>query len=259
MTKRSTDNRDFLTVELSVWVGISLIAMFPAITQLGKIPAGDLYDAFNFEILVAAAIFLFPIVFNIIFKAPPLIYLRRKINISDREDVTLTMGENDTEETFELKIQAHDSKLIADKIFNRSGVYLISGTAISFVGLIFFYIQTKEFQLTDSTIIQYIPNFGILFFIEFIAFFFLRLYRSTINDYRYFEEIKRRREEFYSTLRILISRGDTSMIPEIINSRANWKPGILEDGQTTETLEAKKLEKDEIDLLEKIVSLLNRK
>ncbi len=103
------------------------------------------------------------------------------------------------------------------------------------------------------------PNFGILFFIEFIAFFFLRLYKSTMDEYRYFEEIKRNREEFYATVRILISRGDTATLPELITSRASRKPAVLEKGQSTEVLEAKKLDKDQIDLLEKIVGLLSKK
>ncbi len=43
-----------------------------------------------------------------------------------------------------------------------------------------------------------LPGFGILFFIEFVAFFFLRQYRSALDEFRYYDAIRRNREEISS-------------------------------------------------------------
>jgi hypothetical protein len=56
-----------------------------------------------------------------------------------------------------------------------------------------------------ENLLHTLPRFGILFFIETIAFFFLRQYRTAMDEYRYFEAIKRKREENFVLLCLLAS------------------------------------------------------
>ena len=44
-----------------------------------------------------------------------------------------------------------------------------------------------------------LPGFGILFFIEFVAFFFLRQYRSAMDEFPVYDAIRRNREEISSS------------------------------------------------------------
>ena len=50
------------------------------------------------------------------------------------------------------------------------------------------------------------PRFGILFFIELIAFFFLRQYKAAMEEFRYYEAIKRQREETLALVAMLKRR-----------------------------------------------------
>ena len=195
-----------------------------------------------------------------------------------------------------LQSLAKASQQIAEKLYLRAGVYLLIGVLVAFSGLAFFYYQqaqqtplsliavasglkiTAEQQLTtpattptatpattpttrESTgsldnLLRTLPRFGILFFIETIAFFFLRQYRTAMDEYRYFEAIKRRREENFVLLCLLASENplDLTKFPQQASFYSDV--GALAQGQTTELLESRKLSKDETALLEKIVDAI---
>ncbi len=150
------------------------------------------------------------------------------------------------------------SGILAKNIFRRAGVYLLIGVIIAFIGLAFFYSQTNKTNDvnndTTNLLMSYGPRFGILFFIEFVAFFFLRQYKSAMDEFRYYEAIKRNREENLALIRFAKERKEEVDIFELIkNSKFYSDAGKLEKGETTEILESKKLQKDEIAIFEKII------
>lgn len=98
------------------------------------------------------------------------------------------------------------------------------------------------------------PKFGILFFIEFVAFFFLRLYRSAMDEFRYYESIARRREEVSALLMLSAESEPKINLMELLKSDSYFsRVSVLEKDQTTEIIEARKLEKGELELLGKVV------
>jgi len=251
---------------------------------------GDEY----FEILTGLLVILFPLVFRLIFGRQPFEALRmlsarggpttlRDINIAIRDqDLDTDVGsalrstlqrrrKSDEESSIpsatELALRfANASNTLAKNIYSRSGVYLLIGVLVAFSGLGFFYLRsatslapaTSQSSLVDH-VLQLAPNFGILFFIEFIAFFFLRQYRSALDEYRYYEALKRRREENLLLLLLIEEKSPNSDAFVILKNIDLYSTaGKLSNNETTELLEAKKLQKDEIQFLDKLVDILSK-
>jgi hypothetical protein len=101
------------------------------------------------------------------------------------------------------------------------------------------------------------PKFGILFFIEFVAFFFLRQYRTSMDEFRYYEAVKRHREEML----VLVKLGSEQAKPidgfELVKLGQFFSvAGRLQKEESTEILEARKLEKNETAVLEKAIDAI---
>ncbi|MBI5557030.1 MAG: hypothetical protein HY885_05285 [Deltaproteobacteria bacterium] len=164
------------------------------------------------------------------------------------------------------------SKGLSDRIFTRAGVYLIVGVLIAFSGLGFFYLQTVGLRDLSSSDIpktavslaahqlgSLAPRFGILFFIEFIAFFFLRQYKSAMEEFRYFEAVQRKREESFALVRFMKEEDGKVDITRLLEAESFFSnPGRLAPGESTELLESKKLTKDEMDVFVKIVETVSQ-
>jgi hypothetical protein len=158
---------------------------------------------------------------------------------------------------------ATQSASTARGIYSRAGVYLLVGVGIAFSGLAFFYLETgtlKGNSDVTANLVLYTPRFGILFFIELIAFFFLRQYRAAMDEYRYYQSLQRHREELL-VLALLSDKQGKSMDAAAMVKQGTFYSGreILSKGESTEILEARKLEKDELELLSKVVEAVGKK
>lgn len=158
---------------------------------------------------------------------------------------------------------ATQSAITARGIYSRAGVYLLIGGGIAFSGLAFFYLETGPLKATSqigADVMIYAPRFGILFFIELIAFFFLRQYRAAMDEYRYYESLQRHREELLA-LSLLVENQGKSLVALALIKQGAYYSGreVLGKGESTRILEARKLEKDELDLLNKIVETVGKK
>lgn len=93
-----------------------------------------------------------------------------------------------------------ESSKISERIYNNSKTYLFVGLTVAILGVSFFifYGLTNDSNNPSRELLEraldYLPRVGALFFIEFIAFFFLKQYRILLEEYRYYESIKRDRQ-----------------------------------------------------------------
>ncbi|WP_421589396.1 hypothetical protein [Rahnella aceris] len=171
-----------------------------------------------------------------------------------------------------IKYMMLTSTQLANRMLRNASLYLFSGVLIAIVGLGFFYTQTlnsvnpallsKDEVATSfsSTMIALIPKFGILFFIEFIAFFFLKQYRTSMDEFRYYESLKRSREETYAIVRLMMLDGGKINVLNLIEKYGfRTKLDKLEVGQSLDHLEARKLDKSELEILGRIVEGLVKK
>ncbi|MBJ8835772.1 MULTISPECIES: hypothetical protein [Citrobacter] len=158
---------------------------------------------------------------------------------------------------------AVSSGKLAKDVFNRGIIYLLVGIFFSIAGVLFFYNRVNFIKTPDDykeILVILAPNFGVLFFIELVSFYFLKQYRSTMDEFRYYEAIKRSREENLATFKILIEKGkpeEASTIIEKISVRSQIEK--LREGETSDIIESKKLEKGELEVLVKAIEALRPK
>lgn len=159
----------------------------------------------------------------------------------------------------QLHKQSALSRKTAGKLFGRAGVYLFIGVMIAATGLAFFYAASstaiaKPSADVSHALLDLAPRFGILFFIEFLAFFFLKQYRAAIDEFRYYEAITRSREEMVFSYLALAEANDPPMIAEAIRAGMfSSKVASLAPGHTTELLETRKVEGSDLAGLAKIL------
>lgn len=240
---------------------------------VSNVDLSDILQNRYLDLLVGVLVGFFPLLFYQVMGKFPFEFVRWRRASHERIDpkegdhslVVREKGldiENSTHQVDAIqlaRVLADSSRELAEKIFARSGIYLIVGVLVAFSGLAFFYAQTPQKEMKwDSLLLALAPRFGILFFIELVAFFFLRQYRAAMDEFRYFESIKRKREE--NMLMLALSKPSGSGV-NLLQLLEMWDlsstPRHLSTGETTEVLETRKLTKDEISLFEKMLDSIS--
>jgi len=282
--QREVTNR---VIELYLWMVAALVVaggiFFDSLD--GRASLLDVISMRYAELLLAFATFVFPLVFRLIFGALPLESLRRKraqrqletpgqppetettdLRRAEIQVLSDALGTDDLATSPATKLFAYyatSSRRLSQSIYSRAGVYLLVGVFVAFSGLAFFYVQTAQLAPASlegmTLVVTLAPKFGILFFIELVAFFFLRQYRAAMDEFRYYEAIKRNREETLALIRIASDSGKPIDAIDLVKNESFFsKAGVLSKDQTSEIIESRKLEKNELDLLEKVIDVLSR-
>ena len=278
------------TVELIIWLIIAAaVAWRPLITLFQD---ARFFFEFYYEFLFGLFVFLFPFLFRLIFGLYPFEYVRRvrqykmsleyfmkteqkivseKRQFENNENYEHIPSEKEKNVYDELQTMLNylkQSQDISEKIYTRSGVYLLLGCLIAFAGVLFFYFQsaylhttladgTKPFDFS-KTLIDYLPRLGTLIFVEAIAFFFLKQYRVTMEEYRYYEAIKRQRENQVAILKIARQYSEKEELIDKLIARCSFNdnPNKLGQNETTQLIEASKVSSQETDLIEKLIEII---
>lgn len=136
----------------------------------------------------------------------------------------------------------------------RPNVLLFAGTIISVIGLLFFILTLPQIgssfysdatQSLTTRILEIAPRFLMLVFIQVLAGFFLRQYRSSMEELRYYESILRYREDQLSSYLIRRAAKDKSLVEfaSIIIERRDFLS--MKSGDTTSIIEAQRSELNE--------------
>lgn len=153
-----------------------------------------------------------------------------------------------------------ESKKNAEKLFSRSSNCLLVGCVISILGVFVFYLLNMQAsqEATDLTsrLLQILPRFGILFFIEYIAFFFLKQYRILMEEYRYYEAIKRERQDILSVYLLIKEYNDKPEIQKTIIDYIDKHSAKVPYITGSHKIKTEKLVYDDLDLLSKVTSLV---
>jgi hypothetical protein len=152
---------------------------------------------------------------------------------------------------------ARESGELAQRIYTRAGVYLIVGVFLALGGLGFFYFRVpsvSEHQTVVERGLSLLPGFGILFFIEFVALFFLRQHRAAMDDFRYYDVVRRHREENLVILQMFAENNVIATTTDVIKAMTIYSgTEKLMEGETTEMLEARRLQRDDLVIFEKLI------
>lgn len=96
-----------------------------------------------------------------------------------------------------------------------------------------------------------------LFFIEFIALFFLKQYRIMLEEYRYYEAIKRKRQDNLTLVELIEKHKDNTELLKLITENISRSSVTkLSNGETTEILETQKLVNQDLDIFAKFTDLI---
>jgi hypothetical protein len=116
----------------------------------------------------------------------------------------------------------------------------------------------KDDYLSFGTkVFDYLPRFGALLLIEIVAFFFLKQYRVMLEEYRYYESIKRKRQDALVALMAIAENGDSEdVLKSIINLYNHTDHHKLTRDETTQIIESQKIISQELDLFSKITELI---
>ena len=119
-----------------------------------------------------------------------------------------------------------------------------------------------EVDFSDSVklLSHYLPRLSLIIFIEIFAFFFLRLYKASLFDIKYFNNEKTNIDFKIISLNVAILKQNDTLIQttinELVKTERNFKLGKEE---STVELEQLKTEKENNKLLSQILSKLTDK
>lgn len=280
-------------LELVIWSFLCVLVAWPAFKGL-LIGEEFLFLDHYTSFLIGLFVFILPFMVKLIFGLYPFEYIRwlRYKNMLNQayetedefkhEDKETILFEGNAEnELKEIELDITDNKNetilltyirqakgIADKIYTRGGVYLLVGCLIAFAGVLVFYFQSAgvkavwgsnsgKFVFT-KTILDYLPRLGTLIFVEAIAFFFLKQYRITMEEFRYYDAIKRQRENQYAILEIVTNTIYTDAMKEKIIAECAFgdNPDKFDATHTRQILEATKAIQQDPDLIDKIIEVI---
>ena len=270
--------KNIYKLELYLWAFLACIFFIPVICDLcigyyytnnyiyNFIYSGVFLSEYYNNFIVGVLIIIFPILFKLVFGKLPLEYIKEKqenvilINESTKDSISLKVVES-TKFDNSFRRYIVESEHISERIFTRAGVYLFVGCLIAFVGITVFsisYVPTPSQDLNlAQRLLDYLPRFGALFFIEFIAFFFLKQYRIMIEEYRYYEAIKRKRQDNLCLMELVEKHHDNpELLKDLIKIIKQDAVSKLQSGESTENLEVQKILNQEMDIFSKMTELI---
>lgn len=150
------------------------------------------------------------------------------------------------------------------KLNRRANLNLSIGSATTILSLIalgyIVFQHTVEMNDLPKILNHYIPRISLIVFVEIFAFFFLRLYKTNLNDIKYYQNELTTIELKVSSINTAISYGNEGDLTTIINELAKAERNLtLKNGETTVDLEKSNLEKGYFkDALDFASSIINK-
>lgn len=93
--------------------------------------------------------------------------------------------------------------------------------------------------------IHFLPRLTLVLFIEIFAYFFLRLYKSSLSEIKYFQNEVTNMEAKYIALKTALNIGDQKIIGAVVAQLGNTERNhVLEKGQTTVEIEKSRIDKE---------------
>lgn len=239
----------------------------------------DFNESFAVTISRLLLVFVFviaPFAFKLVFSKLPIEYLREKFTQKDEAPDLIIRAMSEVGYYLDVQMllshNIQESKINAERLFSQSRIYLLFGCLIAMAGVsIFFYAKNnyidnamflemfnkgESLSILGLKIFEYLPRFGVLFFIEYIAFFFLKQYRILMEEYRYYEAIKRERQDILSAYLLFKDKCDDieslKMLMNYLNEHSAKVPYL------TGSLKVKteKMLNEDMDFISKLTTLV---
>lgn len=155
-----------------------------------------------------------------------------------------------------ISLDKHYSDVVArleneiNRLNRRGGINLSLGAFIAFLGIIYLgFTVTNPVDYEDNIkyLIYMIPKITFVFVIELFAYFFLRLYKSSFDEVKYFQNELTNIDSKVLGIKYLNNiKNEELMIEVVKNLMGTERNFILEKGQSTVLLDKYKISNDEI-------------
>lgn len=169
-------------------------------------------------------------------------------------------GRGVVHDEFDQVIQRSSEALKAAQ--RRPNALLLVGTTVAMAGLLFFILTLPDFGFVDVSasgaspaqpeelterLLTLLPRLLMLIFIQVLAGFFMRQYRVSMEELRYYEAILRERESQRLSFHIMSNHKEKILqdFAKSISTNHDRDTVRLQNGETTVILEAQKLEANE--------------
>ncbi|KQL33533.1 hypothetical protein AN960_20890 [Bacillus sp. FJAT-25509] len=256
-------------MELIFWFITAYLVGFPFWQYIVWSATPRDIDRYYDKILFSSITIIFPILFKLIFGGLPIDSLRRRFRTlelhGDKEVKIIKKHTKDVHvrDIHIMNVHVSEAVELANKIYNRAGAYLLSGCIIAFVGIFLFYspifgdlIKIDTSKSILSVVFSYVPRFGAMIFIEVIAFFFLKQYKIMMEEFRYYERIKRRRQDNLTVMELVKEFNNESTLKTILeNCKFEESPSRVLNGETTEVIETQKTINDDLVVWDRLIEL----
>ena len=135
---------------------------------------------------------------------------------------------------------------------------LLSITAILILISLLYNFKTNSYHNLNVFLIEFIPRLSLVIFIEIFSFFFLKLYKRSLDDVKYYQNERTNIDSKVIALKASIIFGKPELINNIIKSFSTVERNfIIKKGESTVNLEKLKIdEKADTDLVEKVLSVI---
>ena len=136
-------------------------------------------------------------------------------------------------------------------------------TAVAGIGVLWWFVL--NLQPSDGSAIgfteNFVPRISLVILIEIFAYFFLRLYSTSLTEIKYFQNEITNVEAKYLALSVATQTLDEKVATDVVSELARTERNhILSKGQTTVDLERSKLEKETLTTVsQNFIKLLTRK
>ncbi len=131
----------------------------------------------------------------------------------------------------------------------RGNLNLGLGIITTVIGLVLlgYYVvhMNPQPEQLSAFAIQFIPRLSLVIFIEVFAYFFLRLYKSSLSEIKFFQNEMTNLELKFAALRTALELSDTNTASHVMTTLANTERNhVLKKGETTVLLEQQKYDKE---------------
>ncbi|TBL82177.1 hypothetical protein EYY95_21705 [Hafnia alvei] len=248
-------------METLIWIIASALCSFNlviAFIENGRVSLSDLSNH-QLSTTFSIVVIIFPVLYTLIYGRLP-IQKWRMSNLNSNE--SNNDSENKKDPILYLEGLVNSSNELAMIIYKRASLYLLVGVLIAICGVTFFTLQASDSYLNFSGgnyFLLYVSKLGVLIFIELVAFFFLKQYRITMDDFRYYEGLKRSREETFAIIQIMLEKNPDVHVFDLVEKCGfRSSPDKLNIGQTLDHIESRKYTKYEFDLIIDLIEKINK-
>lgn len=152
-----------------------------------------------------------------------------------------------------------------ESLGRRGNLNLLLGIFTTVIGLLllgYFVIETKVIPEDKLTFLaSFIPRLSLVILIEIFAYFFLKLYKASLSEIKYFQNEMTNMEAKHAAIQCAKYVDDKTAFSNIIKGLTSTeRNALLEKSQTTAEIEMAKIENKNISLIsEKVMSFINNR